>query len=37
MDSLLPQGARIFQQAAVIRRLLSGRVLTWMPYGLEVK
>ncbi len=37
MDSLLPQGARIFSQAAVLRHLLSQRVLTWMPYGLEVK
>jgi protease-4 len=37
MDSLLPQGARIFSQAAVLRQLLSKKVLTWMPYGLEVK
>jgi protease-4 len=37
MDSLLPEDIQLFRQAAVLRRLLSQRLLTWMPYGLEVK
>jgi protease-4 len=37
MDSLLPEGVRLLRQTAVIRHLLLQPVLTWMPYGLEVK
>jgi protease IV len=37
MESLLPEGVQILRQTKLLRQLLSQRMLTWMPYGLEVK
>ena len=36
-ESLWPDGVQLLRRSAVIRRLLSQHVLTWMPYGLEVR
>ncbi len=37
LDGLLPDGLQILRQAAVLRQLLSARVLLWMPYRLDVE
>ncbi len=36
LESLLPEGFKIWQQTKVMRQLLSERILLWMPYGLDV-
>ena len=36
-DSLLSEGLRLLQQSKMLRQMLSQRVLTWMPYDVEVK
>jgi protease-4 len=36
LESLLPDGFKIWQQTKVMRQLLSERILLWMPYGLDV-
>jgi protease-4 len=36
LESLLPEGFKIWQQTKLLRQLLSERILLWMPYGVEV-
>jgi protease-4 len=37
LESLLPEGVRLLRQTAALRQLLSQRVLTWMPYGVDIR
>ena len=37
VKSLLPEGVQALQQTQTLRRLLSEHILTWMPYGVQVK
>ncbi len=37
VKSLLPEGVQALQRAQTLRRLLSEHILTWMPYGVQVK
>ena len=36
-DSLLSEGVRLLQQSKMLRQMLSQRILTWMPYEVQVK
>lgn len=37
LDSVLPEGLRFLRQSATLRKILSERVLLWMPYGVQIK
>jgi protease-4 len=37
LESLLPEGFHVLRQTSALRQLLSQRILTWMPYGVDVK
>ena len=36
-DSLVSEGMRLLQQSKMLRQVLSQRILTWMPYDVQVK
>jgi protease IV len=36
-ESLLSEGVRLLRQSKMLRKMLSQRVLTWMPYEVQVK
>jgi len=36
-DSLMSEGLKLLQQSRMLRQMLSQRILTWMPYEVEVK
>ena len=37
LDSLLPEGLQVLRQTKALRQVLSQKILTWMPYGVQVK
>ena len=37
LDSVLPEGLQFLRQSAALRKILSERVLLWMPYGVQIK
>ena len=37
MESLLPEGVQLLRQTRALRQMLSQKILTWMPYGVQVK
>jgi protease-4 len=37
LESLLPVELRILQQAKILRRMLSQRILAWMPFDVKIK
>ena len=37
LESLLPEGFQVLRQTRALRQMLSQKILTWMPYGVQVK
>ena len=37
LKSLLPEGFQVLRQTKALRQVLSQKILTWMPYGVQVK